>query len=240
MWRRGRLGTKTRSALDPVRTTCLSRQPEESPTGGGENERVIEVTGWSTGHWSANLGASSTCPTLCMSLLRLARLLARPPAHIPPCRPSHSPWVRSLATSAPPGPLDDPGSSPSHAPPVDAQQLSQLKHPSRGGQDLSRRYERLERSLRGKNVYGREIEDFQRSGQVTDPAPYTSQEKTQQATSSTGRSTRRIFRGFVVPEAPKPPADDGARSTVYGSTFPLNSCVRMLHVRLCDMRLRSL
>ncbi|OBZ77527.1 hypothetical protein A0H81_02492 [Grifola frondosa] len=32
-----------------------------------------------------------------------------------------------------------------------------MKHPSRGGQNLSARYTRLERSLRGKTQYGRDI-----------------------------------------------------------------------------------
>ncbi|TFK87505.1 hypothetical protein K466DRAFT_548601 [Polyporus arcularius HHB13444] len=146
-----------------------------------------------------------------MSLHRLSRALATQPRHSVysiACIPSHNLRARCLATSTPPGPLNDPQSSPSHAPTVDAQQLSHLKHPKRGGRNLTRRYKRLERSLRGKNVYGREIESLQRSGEVTDPAPYTSEEKTQQANSSTGRSKRRIFRGFVVPEAPKPPAED--------------------------------
>ncbi|RPD65699.1 hypothetical protein L226DRAFT_434645, partial [Lentinus tigrinus ALCF2SS1-7] len=143
-----------------------------------------------------------------MSLHRLSRALALPPHHNPSCIASHSPWTRCLATSGIASPLNDSESSPSHAPTVDTQQLSRLKRPFRGGQDLTQRYERLERSLRGKSSYGREIKDFQMSGELAGPPPYTTEEKTQQATSITGRSTRRIFRGFVVPEAPKPPAED--------------------------------
>ncbi|KAI0702029.1 hypothetical protein C8T65DRAFT_655763 [Cerioporus squamosus] len=146
-----------------------------------------------------------------MSLHRLSRASARRPYHnifFVSCKARHNLWARCLATSIPPGPLNESDSSPSHPPPVDAQQLSHLKRPNRAGQDLSQRYERLERSLRGKNVYGREIKDLQRSGEAADPAPYTSEEKTQEASTSAGRSARRIFRGFVVPEAPKPPAED--------------------------------
>ncbi|KAI0765345.1 hypothetical protein C8Q74DRAFT_1318736 [Fomes fomentarius] len=147
-----------------------------------------------------------------MSLHCLSRPLAQLQRHsivCVPCSPLYNnTHTRSLVTSGPSGPLNDLKTSPSHVPTVDIERLSHLKRPNRGGQDLSQRYQRLERSLRGKSGYGREIQDLARSGEVADLVPYTSQEDRQKASTSTGKSTRRIFRGFVIPNAPKPPAED--------------------------------
>lgn len=142
----------------------------------------------------------------CRSLPRLLqrhnapRLLAR----------AHSITFRGLTTHASSTPLGVSSSSSTFSTPaVDQNKLRHLKHPSRGGQDLSKRYQRLERSIRGKTSYGRGIEAFERSRGVTHPAPYTTEENIQGASTTTGKINRRIYRGFVVPEAPKPPADDG-------------------------------
>ena len=150
-------------------------------------------------------------PRLCRPLLRLRHHRA---ASII-LRLSHSIAVRGLSTHAPPStPLRESSSSSTLSPPtVDQRKLKHLKHSSRGGQDLSRRYQRLERSIRGKTSYGRGIEDFHRSGRVEDPAPYTN---VQGSSDATGKRTRCIYRGFVVPEVPAPPADDGtSQSSVF-------------------------
>ena len=172
-----------------------------------------------------------------MSLHRLSRPLAhlqRRNTVSAICGTPHSPHVRRLGSSIPPDPLSDRDFS-SHPPSVDAQHLSHLKYPPRAGQDLSRRYQRLERSLRGKTNYGRDIQDLARTGEVADPAPYTSEEGTQEASTPSGKSTRRIFRGFVIPDAPKPPADDG--TLVYMTSRAASSCPdRVLYVWLCGLR----
>lgn len=147
-----------------------------------------------------------------MCLYCLSRPLAQLQRHsivCASCSPLFNTHKRSLVTSGPSGPLNDLKASPSHAPTVDIERLSHLKRPNRGGQDLSQRYQRLERSLRGKSGYGREIQDLARSGEVANLVPYTSHEDRQEASTSVGKSTRRIFRGFVIPDAPKPPAEDG-------------------------------
>ncbi|TBU31369.1 hypothetical protein BD311DRAFT_656785 [Dichomitus squalens] len=150
-----------------------------------------------------------------MSVPRLSRSLARLPlldaAHVSCSR--YSVTIRSLATEVPSSALDDsPSSSTSRTPAVDQRKLTHLKRRTRGGQNLTKRFKRLERAVRGKASYGRDIQELERSSAVPDPAPYTEEESTQQASSRTdtgaGTNTRRIFRGFFVPEPPKPPADD--------------------------------
>ncbi|KAI0371235.1 hypothetical protein BV20DRAFT_1017200 [Pilatotrama ljubarskyi] len=144
-----------------------------------------------------------------MSLLRLSRPLARHRHCIPDCvrcLDTHSTLSRWLATA---GPLNDPEVSPANAPTVNSEQLSHLKGSVRGGQDLTNRHQRLERSVRGKTQYGREILDLQeqkRSEQQD--VPYTHEENTRQANTNTGQKTQRIFKGYVIPEPPKPPAED--------------------------------
>lgn len=159
-----------------------------------------------------------------MSLSRLCRPLPRLQHHnpaYPSCRAHNT--ARGLTAKAPSTPLDVPSSSSTFsAPAVDHKKLRHLKHPSRGGRDLANRYQCLERSVRGKTSYGRGIEDFERSRGVTDPAPYTIEENVQGASTATGTLTRRIYRGFVVPEAPKPPADDGQS---HFSFFPCRICL---------------
>lgn len=119
---------------------------------------------------------------------------------------AHNTPIRRLATA---GPLNNADVSPENAPTVDGLGLSLLKRPTRGGQDLSQRFNRLERSIRGKTQYGREIADLQERQDDDGQAPYTEQEHTLEASTHVGKKAQRIFKGFVIPEPPKPPADDG-------------------------------
>jgi len=64
---------------------------------------------------------------------------------------------------------------------------------SRGGQNLSDRYLRLEKALRGKEAYVGRTKEL--SELATTPAPAVHVQET--------------FHGFTVPQMPKPPADDG-------------------------------
>ena len=159
-----------------------------------------------------------------MSLLRLCRprpRLQHPNTTSSSCR-VHSITTRGLTEHAHSTPLAVSSSSCSSVPAVDQNKLRLLKHPSRGGQDLSKRYQRLERSIRGKTSYGRGIEDFERS-RGADPAPYTTKEDTQEASTATGKASRHIYRGFVVPEVPKPPADDGTSQSCWQAEWALTS-----------------
>lgn len=87
---------------------------------------------------------------------------------------------------------------------IDSESASskRLKHPGRGGQNLSQRYERLERMLRGKEEYEREIEENQ---------PIASASMSSMSSDRVVRAHKRpvMFRGFVVPEKPPEPSEDG-------------------------------
>ena len=152
------------------------------------------------------------------------------------CNICNNASCRGLASSSS-SPLNDTSSSPSREmPTVDVEQLSFLKNPRRGGQNLSQRYRRLERSIRGKTVYGREIQDLERTGKDSDVSPGSGT----LVFSSTAAPTRRTFKGFVIPERPKPPADDGLSTLHVPALTPLTLSLvafRMLHVRLCSVRL---
>lgn len=117
--------------------------------------------------------------------------------------------------------------------------ITRLKHPSRGGRDLSARYVRLERALRGKEEYERDIAGMEK-GEVNEGA-------TGGSISDDGRvrgkgKAQTMFAGFVIPEIPKPPEPDGASSLL--SHFLKAYCAilpfRVLHVRLRRLRTRSL
>jgi len=83
--------------------------------------------------------------------------------------------------------------------------LDRLKHPGRGGQNLSARYARLERSLRGKEVYLEEIGGY-RDASVSVGAD---DEVVDSVTTGRRRQPQQlVFRGFVVPEEPKAPQPD--------------------------------
>ncbi|KAI0311640.1 hypothetical protein OF83DRAFT_1166265 [Amylostereum chailletii] len=67
-----------------------------------------------------------------------------------------------------------------------------LHHLSRGGQNLSDRAHRLERSLRGKQSF---------SGSI-------SNNQTAQSVASTKEKPVNTFKGLVIPEEPRPPEAD--------------------------------
>lgn len=73
------------------------------------------------------------------------------------------------------------------------------KHPTRGGQDLSNRYKRLEKSLRGKGAYEQDISELKEDAE----GAISSGEKIQRR-----RRKPKTFMGFIIPEQPKPPAED--------------------------------
>lgn len=86
-------------------------------------------------------------------------------------------------------------SSASAQPSQRAQQQSQ-----RGGQNLTERYVRLEKSLRGKEALEAKYGDLQRS---TLSGP-------KDAMSLSAGKAVDIFRGIVIPEKPREPQSDGA------------------------------
>ena len=72
------------------------------------------------------------------------------------------------------------------------------KEPTRGGQNLAKRYERLERSLRGKEAYGKEIRELAEEAATL-----------QTSGSIRRRNVANTFMGFAVPEEPQPPGPEG-------------------------------
>jgi len=69
--------------------------------------------------------------------------------------------------------------------------------PSRSGQNLSSRYVRLEKSVRTKEAPSKELEVTSDSApSTTGPPPFN-------------KRFVELFRGFELPEEPKPPSDNG-------------------------------
>jgi hypothetical protein len=100
------------------------------------------------------------------------------------------------------------------------------RKPARSGQNLSERYKRLENAVRGREALTRSLEVLSK----TTP--------TQGRPASTAIPT---FHGFRVPQEPNPPADDGILLFfVLLSSKKVTRLVRMLHVRLCHLRIRPL
>ncbi|OCB86459.1 hypothetical protein A7U60_g6351 [Sanghuangporus baumii] len=98
--------------------------------------------------------------------------------------------------------------------------LERLKHPSRGGQDLANRYIRLERSLRGKEGYQREIEEFrdEEESLSANAGAGARDEKRKENTNVVKRRNGKqplVFMGYTIPEAPKPPGPDGCAVCVH-------------------------
>jgi hypothetical protein len=80
-------------------------------------------------------------------------------------------------------------------------QLNNSRKLSRGvGQNLSNRYLRLEKSLRGKAALSKELDGYSHS---SSSIPLAVQSK------NPPQNRIQVFRGFEIPEEPKPPADDG-------------------------------
>lgn len=107
------------------------------------------------------------------------------------------------------------------------------RKPARGGQNLTDRYKRLENSLRGKEAISAELSDLTHNNLSTSSG----------ANISASRRPGRMFRGFEIPEEPKPPADDGKYATytkIWSTLLNKNYSLRMLHVRLCCLCIRPL
>ncbi|KAF9480936.1 hypothetical protein BDN70DRAFT_876959 [Pholiota conissans] len=82
------------------------------------------------------------------------------------------------------------------------QHTNQLRKASRGGQDLSNRWRRLENSVRQKAALSNKLEAF---AEYDASVPKSSQSSTLVKTSA---KPIQLFHGFEVPEEPSPPADD--------------------------------
>jgi len=76
-----------------------------------------------------------------------------------------------------------------------AESITRLKT-TRGGQNLTDRHRRLEKSLRGREAQLKQIDDLSSPSTIEQP-PFRAKNQTSD-----------IFRGFVVPEQPKPPTPD--------------------------------
>ena len=95
--------------------------------------------------------------------------------------------------------------------------LERVKHPGRGGRNLSQRYKLLERSLLGKKELRREIDEMSEMVSNLEKGGYGSEADTTGMVQTSRRpdvSQKRghehvMFAGFVVPEKPKPPEPDG-------------------------------
>ncbi|KAK7061393.1 hypothetical protein R3P38DRAFT_2829230 [Favolaschia claudopus] len=81
---------------------------------------------------------------------------------------------------------------------LDAGAIQRMKRPTRGGQNLSLRYRRLEQSLRGKDALQRDIRA--RESDAAADAPFLASGVTQDVS--------RYFRGLEIPHEPKPPQSD--------------------------------
>lgn len=78
--------------------------------------------------------------------------------------------------------------------------IERWKHPIRGGQNLTIRYQRLEKSLRGKEAYEQTISNLTDFPRSTSP---------NRSTPGLAKKNVQTFMGFMVPEEPRPPASDG-------------------------------
>jgi hypothetical protein len=77
--------------------------------------------------------------------------------------------------------------------------VEQQRQSQKGGQNLGERYQRLENSIREKYALSHNIEELS-----------TQQPKLVSQKGLKYQKNAQIFRGFVVPEKPKPPEPDGA------------------------------
>lgn len=134
--------------------------------------------------------------------------------------------------------------------------IQRKKYSPRGGRNLSERYHRLERSLQRKEARRKELYELERHQAIplvhevppgSTLSTITSVPPTQvvpiaERTRASGNNPGvQTFRGLLIPRKPDPPADDGEYSMLI--VFPLKTDThrhRVLHVRLCHMRIRSL
>lgn len=119
-----------------------------------------------------------------------------------------------------------------------AHAIEQYRNGTRGGQNLSSRYKRLEKSLRGKEAYA------QSTGSVYDAPGASGSTSTIVSAPSRKREGPRMFKGFVVPEEPKAPESDGAFPSVHNLFVPISNWFgfigRMLYGRLRSVYPRPL
>ena len=103
------------------------------------------------------------------------------------------------------------------------------KHPSRGGhgQNLSERFQRLEKMVVAKHNLDQTIRH----------APRISQQPTLSLPTTLRKSTPMTFRGLIIPEIPKAPESDGGYAHPVTTTSFLHS-YRVLHVWLRRLRVR--
>jgi len=105
------------------------------------------------------------------------------------------------------------------------QHIERIKRPQRGGQNLSQRANRLEKSLRAREARSSfpEMPVNTESGSGSVPL---------------SRAPVEMFHGLVVPRKPKEPGDEGNVTSTTRSFIRAdeNEC-RMLYVRMCNMRL---
>jgi hypothetical protein len=80
-------------------------------------------------------------------------------------------------------------------------EINRLKKPYRGGRNLSERHRTLERALRGKEAFARGKEELARLVPIISNSAQDANLR---------KESVETFHGFVVPQGPKPPADDGA------------------------------
>ncbi|KAF7350152.1 Oxidoreductase-like domain-containing protein [Mycena venus] len=82
---------------------------------------------------------------------------------------------------------------------LDSGAIERIKKPTRGGQNLSLRYRRLEQSLRGKEALQRDIDALE-----SDVAGHFKDTSTAAETTE----ANRYFRGLEIPRQPKAPQSD--------------------------------
>ena len=105
----------------------------------------------------------------------------------------------------------------------------------RGGRNLGLRFQQLEYSLRSTTREAALLADSSRLVEGQDPVLAHNK-------SRVPRERVEIFHGLVVPKEPTPPEPDGQFFFLFRLEFDADdgSCFRMLHVRVFDLRLRSL
>jgi hypothetical protein len=105
--------------------------------------------------------------------------------------------------------------------------IESQKRFSRGGQNLSERFLRLEKTFQKKYDPGQTIPGPDTSRPLTPIPPSTPQR----------RSNVKLLRGLIIPEVLKAPEPDGGSFTSRRPPSFSQPC-RMLHVWLCRMRAR--
>lgn len=75
------------------------------------------------------------------------------------------------------------------------------------GQNLSDRYLRLEKSLRERESLSKELDRYS-----SESIPAVTPPQSNPRSKSSSSKPVQLFRGFEIPDEPKPPADDGVCS----------------------------